>query len=101
MSGQANTGAAVRSPHLRDLVGHWLSTPEPNPFAEILARTPKYVTSRTSQEELPHPNSTLLTGEARDTVRALKKEGEGDLVVLGSGALVRHLATEGLIDRTS
>ncbi|MGH3508075.1 MAG: dihydrofolate reductase family protein [Nocardioidaceae bacterium] len=100
MGGQANTSALLFGRRTyEDLVGHWLATPEPNPFAEILARTPKYVTSRSSQAELLHPNSTLLTGEASDTVRSLKKLGEGDLVVLGSGVLVRHLAAEGLIDR--
>jgi len=42
MSGQADTAALLfgqRTYH--DLVGHWLSTPEPNAFADILARTPK------------------------------------------------------------
>ena len=41
-SGQADTAALLfgqRTYH--DLVGHWLSTPEPNAFADILARTPK------------------------------------------------------------
>ena len=38
MSGQANTAALLfgRRTYL-DLVGHWLSMPEPNPFADILA----------------------------------------------------------------
>lgn len=100
MSGMDDTGALLfgrRTYH--DLVGHWLSTPEPNPFAEVLARTPKYVASRTWAGELPHPNSTLLEGPATDTVQALKEQGEGDLVVLGSGALVRDLAAAGLVDR--
>ena len=82
------------------MVGHWLSTPEPNPFADILARTPKYVVSRTREEELPYPNSTLLAGEAVETVRELLQQGEGsNLVVLGSGALVHDLAAAGLVDR--
>ena len=29
-----------------DLVGHWLSTTDPNPFTQILRDTPKYVASR-------------------------------------------------------
>ena len=58
------------------------------------------MTSRTPGQELPHPNSTLLAGEATDTVRTLKEQGEGgDLVVLGSGALVRDLAAADLVDR--
>ena len=39
------------------------------------------------------------TGEATDTVRVLRNEGDGDLVVLGSGALVRDLAAADLVDR--
>ncbi len=100
MAGADDTGAMLfgrRTYH--DLVGHWLSTPEPNPFADILTRTRKYVASRTATESLPHPNSTLLAGEATDTVRSLKRQGDGVLVILGSGALVRDLAAAGLVDR--
>ena len=80
-----------------DLVGHWLATTEPNPFTPIIRDTAKYVASRTLSEPLPHPNSHLLT-DAVDGVRALKRDGEGDIVVLGSGALVRDLAAAGLVD---
>ena len=82
-----------------DLVGHWLSTPEPNPFAEVLSRTPKYVASRRADAELPHPNSTLLAADAVDSVSRLKQgDDAGDLVVLGSGVFVRDLAAAGLVD---
>ena len=81
-----------------DLVGHWLSTPDPNPFTEILRTTTKYVASRTLTEPLAHPNSVLLNGDAVEAVGELKAEGDGDLVVLGSGDLVRQLAAAGLVD---
>jgi dihydrofolate reductase len=81
-----------------DLVGHWLSTSDPNPFTEILRSTRKYVASRTLAEPLPHPASSLLAGDAVDAVRALKAHGDGELVVLGSGDLVRQLAAAGLVD---
>lgn len=77
----------------------WLSTPDPNPFTEILRNTPKFVTSRDSSTKLAHPNSTLLAGEAVDTVAELKRSGEGGLVILGSGELVRSLVAAGLVDR--
>jgi dihydrofolate reductase len=80
-----------------DLVGHWLSTPDPNPFTEILRATPKHVV--TSNPELPHPNSYAVTGDLVEAVTSLKAEGEGDLVILGSGMLVRTLADAKLIDR--
>lgn len=99
MSGQGRTGGLLfgRRTYL-DLVGHWLSTPEPNPFADILRATPKYVASRTLTEPLPHPKSILLTGDAVQAVASLKEEDDGDLVILGSGALVRALAAAGLVD---
>ena len=81
-----------------DLVGHWLTTPDPNPFTEILRTTTKYVATRTLTDPLPHPNSVRLEGDAVEAVRALKAEGDGELVVLGSGDLVRQLATAGLVD---
>jgi len=82
-----------------DLVGHRLSTPDPNPFTEILRSTRKYVASRSLSEPLPHPTSTLLAGDAVAAVRTLRADGEGQLVVLGSGDLVRQLAAAGLVDR--
>jgi dihydrofolate reductase len=99
MAGQEQTGAMLFGRRTYDdLVGHWLSTPEPNPFTEILEKTPKYVASRALTEPLPHPNSRLLKGDAMDQVAALKQESDQDLVVLGSGVLVRDLAAAGLID---
>jgi dihydrofolate reductase len=100
MSGQAGTTTAMlfgrRS--YEEVVGHWLSVTDPNPFTGILRDTTKYVASRTLDEPLPYPNSVLLAGDAVDTVPAVKAEGEGDIVVLGSGALVRDLAAAGLVD---
>jgi dihydrofolate reductase len=80
-----------------DLVGHWLTTPDPNPFTEILRTTPKHVV--TSHPELAYPNSFAITGDVMKAITALKAEGEGDLVILGSGMLVRVLAEAALIDR--
>ncbi len=64
LEGQGQTRALLfgRRTYL-DLVGHWLTTSEPNPFAEILARTPKYVVSGTLTAPLPHPASELLAGD--------------------------------------
>ena len=81
----------------RGPVGHWLSTPDPNPFTEILRTTQKYVASRTLTDPLPHPASTLLEGDAMEAVRSVKADGDGELVVLGSGDLARWLAA-GLVD---
>ncbi|ERG63240.1 MULTISPECIES: dihydrofolate reductase family protein [Agrococcus] len=81
-----------------DVVGHWLSAPEPNPFGDFLRRTPKWVASR-SGAPVAHPSSTLLHGEAVETVARLKQEVDGELSILGSGELVRALHAAGLVDR--
>jgi len=69
-----------------------------NPFTEVLNNSPKYVASKTLKEPLPWMNSTLLEGDAAVTVAALKKQEGKDLVVLGSGELVRALMQSNLID---
>lgn len=81
-----------------DTLGFWTSTPAPNPFTELLVNQQKYVTSRTDGTELAYPNSTLLSGEAGETVARLRDQVDGVLTVLGSGELVRSLHAAGLVD---
>jgi dihydrofolate reductase len=81
-----------------DTLGFWSSTPEPNPFTELLVNQQKYVTSRAGGTELTYPNSTLLIGDAAGTVARVCDEVDGVLTVLGSGALVRSLHAAGLVD---
>lgn len=69
-----------------------------NPFTPVLDNTEKYVASRTLQEPLPWKNSTLLKGDAVDAVAKLKKDLNVDLMILGSGELVRSLMPHDLID---
>ena len=78
--------------------GFWSTQTDGNPYTEVLNRKPKYVASRTLAEPLPWQNSSLLEGNATDAVAALKRDLEGDLVLLGSGELVRSLARAGLVD---
>ncbi|MEV0235848.1 dihydrofolate reductase family protein [Nonomuraea sp. NPDC050786] len=70
----------------------------PNPFTEALNRVQKYVVSTTLAEPLPWQNSTLLKGDATEAVAGLKKELAENLVVFGSGVLVRSLMAGGLVD---
>lgn len=80
------------------MASYWPNAPKPNPFSDVLARTRKHVVSRTLREPLPWENSTLLKGDAYDAVARLKEESGDDLVILGSGELVRSLMGRGLID---
>jgi len=70
-----------------------------NPFSEVLDRRRKYVASRTLREPLPWVNSVLLRGDAADAVAELREQPGDDLVVLGSGELLRSLMRRGLVDR--
>lgn len=72
---------------------------EPNPFAEALNRVTKYVASTTLAEPLPWQKSNLLKGDAADAVARLKEDLGENLVVFGSGVLVRSLLTHNLIDK--
>jgi dihydrofolate reductase len=70
----------------------------PNPFTEALNRVQKYVASTTLTEPLAWQNSTLLKGSATEAVAGLKEEIEENLVVFGSGVLVRSLMQDRLVD---
>ena len=69
-----------------------------NPFTEVLDNAQKYVASTTLTEPLPWQNSTLLKGDAVDAVAQLKAQSDKNIVVLGSGELVRSLMRRNLVD---
>ncbi len=69
-----------------------------NPFSVVLDNSQKYVASRTLGEPLPWKNSTLLNGDAGESVKHLKGEMDQDLLVMGSGELVKSLMRHGLVD---
>jgi len=69
-----------------------------NPFTEVLNNARKYVASRTLKEPLPWKNSTLLKGDVPAAVARLKEDLDEDLLILGSGELVRLLMRHNLID---
>jgi dihydrofolate reductase len=70
-----------------------------NPFTEVLDNAQKYVVSTTLAEPLPWRNSTLLKGTAADAVAGFKEQPGKDILVMGSGALVRSLMQSNLVDR--
>ena len=102
LAGSGQTGAMLfgRITYL-DLVGRWMTTKQKSPFVELMRVMPKFVASRTRQNPLPYPNSAVLEGEAMAAVAALKNEPrlQGDVVVLGSGNLLRQLIAADLVDQ--
>ncbi|WP_304454748.1 dihydrofolate reductase family protein [Nocardiopsis sp. YSL2] len=81
-----------------DLLGHWTSVPETNPFTEVLVNQRKYVASRDADTALAYPHSTPVTGDVTEAVSGIKRDVEGTITVLGSGELVRSLHAGGLVD---
>lgn len=70
-----------------------------NPFSPVLDGRRKYVASTTLTDPLPWQNSTLLGGDAATSVGELKASAsERELVLLGSGVLLRALLTADLVD---
>ena len=69
-----------------------------SPFTPFLSNIRKYVASTTLKEPLPWSNSTLLEGDAAEAVDTLKNEPGKDILILGSGELIRSLMEKNLID---
>jgi dihydrofolate reductase len=72
--------------------------PEENPDAALINGVRKYVVSKTLKEPLDWQNSTLISGDVAEEISELKRQPGKDIVISGSGALVRSLLKEGLID---
>jgi len=101
VSGQsmASTGALLFGRRTyQDFYGVWPKRTDDNPFTAMLNNTQKYVASTTLKEPLPWVNSTLLKGDAAEAVARLKAQPGKDLVVLGSGVLLRSLMQHKLVD---
>jgi dihydrofolate reductase len=79
-----------------DFYNVWPKRPD-SPFTPWLNAVQKYVVSRTLREPLPWVNSTLL-GDAAAGIRALKQQSGKDILIMGSGELVRSLMGAQLID---
>ena len=69
-----------------------------NPFTAVLDNAQKFVASRTLTGPLPWVNSTRLEGDAAGAVAALKQQPGKDILVMGSGELVRSLIPCNLVD---
>ena len=72
--------------------------PEENPMAAQMNSMKKYVVSTTLEDPLGWQNSTLIGDNVADGIANLKQGEGGDIVVSGSGALVRSLLQYGLLD---
>ena len=72
--------------------------PEENPMADQMNAMKKYVVSTTLEEPLGWQNSTLIKENVAEEIEKLKDQPGKDIVISGSGALVRSLLHLGLLD---
>lgn len=77
------------------MAAHWPHVPDDDPMAADLNATPKYVVSNTLDQ--PEWQPTTVLGDIAD-VGDLKRDGEENIAVLGSGLLVQGLLEAGLVD---
>jgi dihydrofolate reductase len=75
----------------------WPSRTDEAGFAGKMNSMPKYVVSTTLQDA-GWNNSTIIGGDVAAAVGALKQQDGRDLLVAGSGQLVRTLMRHGLVD---
>lgn len=66
-------------------------------FADKINSDPKYVVS-TTLENPEWENTTVIKDSVSDEVSKLKEEFEGDILIAGSGQLVRSLMQDGVVD---
>lgn len=66
-------------------------------FADKMNSMPKYVVSTTLRNADWH-NSTIIRDDVAGAVRALKERYAGDILLAGSGALVRGVLAANLVD---
>jgi dihydrofolate reductase len=66
-------------------------------FADKFNEMPKYVVSSTLKDP-EWTNTTVLEGDMAESVKGLRDELDGDIVVHGSAQLVQALIEDGLVD---
>ena len=68
------------------------------PFKDALSSARKYIASSNPTARLGWPNSTLLHGDVPTAVANLRQSSGTNLVIMGSGVLIRSLMVADLID---
>jgi dihydrofolate reductase len=80
------------------LAAFWPNQPGGTPMVDYINSVAKYVVSTTLEEPLGWNNSTLIKGDVAEEIAKLKRRPGKDITVIGSGALVRSLLKDGLLD---
>lgn len=76
---------------------HWPNQPSGDPMVDYMNSVRKVVVS-TTLEEVEWNNSTLISENVAEEITELKQQPGKNITILGSGALVRSLLRDGLLD---
>ena len=79
------------------LAAYWPNQPGGEPMVDYINSVPKFVVS-TTLEAAGWNNSTVIRENVSEKIAELKRRPGKDITILGSGALVRSLMREGLLD---
>jgi dihydrofolate reductase len=80
------------------MAAFWPNQPGGTPMVDYINSVPKHVLSTTLKEPLEWNNSTLIKGDVAEEIANLKRQPGEDITILGSGALVRSLLEDDLLD---
>ncbi len=80
------------------LAAFWPNQPGGTEMVDYINSVSKFVVSGTLEEPLEWNNSALIEGNVSEGIAELKRRPGKDITVLGSGALVRSLLAEDLLD---
>jgi dihydrofolate reductase len=81
-----------------EMAAFWPSQPGGTPMVDYINSVRKHVVSGILEEPLEWNNSTLIKGNVAEEITELKQQPGKDITILGSGALVRSLLRDGLVD---
>lgn len=94
----SNSGALLLGRKTWQIHGGAFETMDGDMFADVLNTLPKYVVSTTLPDATAWRNSTLISSNVVEEVRALKAQPGKDIYVDGSSVLVHTLAQHDLVD---
>ncbi len=81
-----------------EFASFWPNQPRGTPMVDYINDVQKFVVSGTLEGPLGWNNSTLVEGGLAEGIAELKRRPGKDIVITGSGTLVRALMREGLLD---
>lgn len=81
-----------------DLFEAWPTRQPDSPMTRALTSTQKFVVTNNPGYPAAWQNTTILPGDAAETVARLKQEHDKALIIFGSGILVRTLIRQKLLD---